>query len=158
MNVQVVAALGLTVIVAATVFAWWRYARARRIPATLEAERLRYLRAAEFPAACSWCKRTGVANQLLVFEGHGTTWSAADLVDQLRTCPDENVDALAAVLTSDQAAWRRFCTEKCVTEFLAAAPASAPVAFVSCGGCGASYPASLGRCSKCDATAPRPRP
>lgn len=156
MNVQGVVALGLTVVISAIVIAWLRHAR-RNTAAAREADRLSYLRLAEFPAACSWCKRIGVANQLLVFEGHGTTWRAADLVDQLRTCPDEAVDTLAAVLTSDQASWRRFCTEKCVTEFLAAAPASAPVAFIACGGCGASYPASLGRCSKCDATAPRPR-
>lgn len=156
MILQVAAAVGLAACIVAAAFLVRRYALAHR-SAAREAERLRYLRAAEFPATCSWCKRAGVANQLLVFEGHGTTWRAADLVEQLRTCADASVDALAGILTSDQAAWRRFCTEKCVSAFLAAAPASAPVPFIACAGCGASYPASLGRCSKCDATAPRAR-
>ena len=139
----------------AIVIAWRRHERGRAsMPAALEAERLQYLRVAQFPATCSWCKCTAIGNQVLVFERHGANWRASDLMEQLTTCPDKNVDALASILTSEHAAWRRFCAEKCVREFLAAAPISAPVAFVDCAGCGASYPASLGRCGSCDVSAP----
>lgn len=152
---EVIAGVVLAACAIAIIIAWRRRERVRAsMPAALEAERLRYLRDAQFPAACSWCKSTAIASQLLVFERHGANWRPSDLMEQLRTCPDDNVDLLASILTSDQAAWRRFCAEKCVTEFLAAAPACEPVAFVECAGCGASYPASLGRCGSCDVSVP----
>ena len=153
-----VAAVVLAASAVAIVVAWRRHELGRgRRPAAIEAERLRHLRAGQFPSACSWCKCTAIGNQLLVFERHGANWRASDLMEQLRTCPDGNVDALASILVSDQAAWRRFCAEKCVRQFLAAAPISAPVAFLECTGCGASYPASLGRCGSCDVSVPRVR-
>jgi hypothetical protein len=153
--VQVAAAVVLAASVVAIVVAWRRYEHRRaRLPAVIEAERLQRLRIAQFPASCSWCKCTAIGNQLLVFERHGMNWRASDLMEQLRTCPDAGVGALASILTSDHAAWRRFCAEKCVREFLAAAPISAPVAFMVCAGCGASYPASLGRCGSCDVSVP----
>lgn len=158
MIVQVAAAVVLATSAVAIVIAWRRHERGRDgRPAELEAKRLQHLRVAQFPSTCSWCKSTAIGNQVLVFERHGSNWRASDLMAQLQTCPDQNVDALASILTSEQAAWRRFCAETCVREFLAAAPISAPVAFVDCAGCGASYPVSLGRCGSCDVSAPVPR-
>jgi hypothetical protein len=152
---QVAAAVVLAASAAVVIVAWRRHERGREdLPAKLEAERLQRLRAAQFPSTCSWCKSTAIGNQQLVFERHGSNWRVSDLMAQLQTCPDANVDALASILTSEQAAWRRFCAEKCVREFLAAAPISAPVAFVDCAGCGGSYPLSLGHCASCDVSAP----
>lgn len=155
MILQVAAAVVLATSAVAIVVLWRRRERGRaQLPAEIEAERLQHLRIAQLPATCSWCKSTAIGNQMLVFERHGTNWRPSDLMEQLHTCPDRNVDALASILTADHAAWRRFCAEKCVHEFLAAAPASAPVAFMECAGCGASYPASLGHCASCDVSVP----
>jgi hypothetical protein len=152
--VQMAAAIVLAAATIAIVVAWRRHERGQDgLPARIEAERLQHLRGAQFPSTCSWCKSVAIGNQVLVFERHGSNWRASDLMAQLHTCPDANVDALASLLTSEHAAWRRFCAEKCVREFLAAAPISAPVAFVDCAGCGTSYPASLGRCASCDVSA-----
>ncbi|MCX5741604.1 MAG: hypothetical protein NT062_03790, partial [Proteobacteria bacterium] len=112
---------------------------------------LRHLRSGAYPSSCSWCKDTALARKLIVFERTSTSWAASDVLARLATCPDAEVGILAGVLTLDQPAWRRICTERCAKEFFVAEHVVTAEVFVSCTYCSVRTPATLLRCPNCGA-------
>jgi hypothetical protein len=122
-----------------------------RIAETRETGRLQHRRSGEFPSSCSWCKNITLARKMIMFHRAGERWVTSDVMARLATCQSPEVDALAAVLVTDQPAWRRLCTEKCSREFLAAEHVAEVESFGSCDYCAARFPASFARCINCGA-------
>lgn len=115
------------------------------------AGRLQHRRSGEFPSSCSWCKSTTLARKLILFRRVDGPWSAFDLMARLAACEDAEVDALAALLTTDHPAWRRLCTERCAREFLATEQTDGAEPFRACEYCATRIPSSYERCIHCGA-------
>ena len=113
--------------------------------------RILHLRTGDYPASCSWCKNTTLAKKLLVFERENGNWKSADLIRQLEACPPPDVERVSSVFTTDQARWRKFCTEKCAKDFFVAEHVTTIEAFTACGYCSSRSPAALIRCPSCGA-------
>lgn len=147
-------ALVVLVLVIAGVVAFTKYqAKSQlQLATSREGGRIQHLRTGEYPSSCSWCKNTALAKKLLVFERtDGSSWRSADLISRLQSCPPADVDGYSALLVSDQAKWRRFCTEKCVKEFFVAEHVTTVEAFTSCDYCSSRSPVALMRCPNCGA-------
>lgn len=98
----------------------WQRKRAREAAAAHAAGRLLHLRSLGFPVACSWCKSTSIARKLMVFEKADDGWRPHDVATAVQSMPDSAVEsATHAIFHAPSPTWRRFCTEKCVREFLA---------------------------------------
>lgn len=118
---------------------------------TREAGRLQHRRSGEFPSSCSWCKNITLARKLIVFHRSGDGWDPSEVMARLATCQDTEVDILTSILVTDQPSWRRFCTEKCAREFLAAEHITEMEAFGSCDHCSTRFPVSFVHCANCGA-------
>lgn len=119
---------------------------------------LQHRRSGDYPSSCSWCKNTALARKLFVFERTDDAWHAVNLIERLRTCADGEVGTLARGLTDDSARWRRFCTERCVKEFLAIESVAVVERFVGCDYCSVRFPLALIRCPNCGAAKATERP
>lgn len=123
-----------------------------QLAATRDAGRLRHLRSGEYPSSCSWCKNTALARKLIMFERSAGGWSAADVHARLQRCADGEVETIASALSTDQAQWRRICTERCAKELFASEHLAMKDAFAACEYCSARAPAALLRCPNCGAS------
>ncbi|MBA3821325.1 MAG: hypothetical protein H0X17_20750, partial [Deltaproteobacteria bacterium] len=108
--------------------------------------RSRHLRSGEFPSSCSWCKNTALARKLFMFERAPEGWRAADVMTQLQTCADADVERHAGVLSSDEPRWRRLCSERCAKELAASEHVAIAEAFGPCEYCSARAPLALQAC------------
>ena len=122
-----------------------------QLAAARSVARVSHLRTGAFPSTCSWCKNTTLARKLLVFERTSAGWMARDVMSRLAFGPPAEVEELAPMLTQDQPHWRRFCTERCTSEFLAAERVSAVEQFAPCEYCSTRFPVTIGRCNNCGA-------
>ncbi|MBX3160713.1 MAG: hypothetical protein KF773_32405 [Deltaproteobacteria bacterium] len=148
-----VASVVLALVVLAGLVAFTKY-RAKtnlQLAASREDGRLQHLRSGEYPTSCGWCKNTTLARKLITFERSEASWRSADLISKLAICPPAEVEALAAILQSDQPRWRRFCTEKCTKEFLVAEHVTTVEAFTACTYCSSRSPVAMMRCPNCGA-------
>lgn len=120
--------------------------------AAAAAGRVLHLRGASFPATCSWCKNTGLAHKLIVFERVDERWTPFDVRAGLAAMPDDHVEPLTtAMFRQHHPRWRRFCTEKCTREFFAAEHVDAVTAFGACAYCSTRFPMTVVHCPNCAA-------
>lgn len=130
----------------------WQQKQSQATREAVTQGRLIHLRSAAFPATCSWCKSTGLAQRLLVFEYANDRWSPYDVRVGLATTPDQALEqSVFAIFERPNPRWRRFCTEKCTREFFAAEHIDAAIAFGPCAYCSTRFPMTLLNCPHCGA-------
>lgn len=138
------------VLVAGGIVAFVKYQSKAQLQLAMRG-RVQHLRTGAYPASCSWCKNTTLAKKLITFERTDGHWKSADLMARIEGCPPAEVEGFAALLTSEQPRWRRFCTEKCAKEFFVAEHVESVEAFTSCAYCSSQSPVALKRCPNCGA-------
>lgn len=130
----------------------WQQKSTRENATAAAAGRLMHLRDGQYPATCSWCKNTGVARKLMVFERVDESWRPFEVGTGLAAVPDPSLeDTVAAMFKQSHPGWRRFCTEKCAREFLAAEHVEVATAFGPCAYCSTRFPMLLVHCPQCAA-------
>lgn len=123
----------------------------RLLPAARHEGRVRHLRTGEFSTTCSWCKSTALARRVLMFQRAPEGWRSVDVMAQLQTCPDAEVESVAYPLGQHHPQWRRLCSERCARELAGSEHVAIADTFVSCAYCTTRAPATLIKCPNCGA-------
>ena len=123
----------------------------QQVASTRIAGLLQHRRGGDYPSSCSWCKNSALAKKLFVFRRTDGAWKTDDVITRLQTCRDDEVDAIASVLVTDMATYRRFCSEKCARESFHSDRIEDVEAFGSCEYCSVRSPMSLIHCPNCGA-------
>ena len=108
-------------------------------------------RAGDYPSTCTWCKNTALAKKLIVYQRSENNWRPFDVMEKLRTCPEDEVTGLASIYMTGSSPFRRLCTERCAMEFLSAERVQSVDPYDPCTYCSTKYPLALFRCPNCGA-------
>lgn len=116
--------------------------------------KIRHLVSGEFPAHCSWCKKTALAKKMTVLELQSDAWKVLDLEQLASRLPDgQVVETYTFLYEQNVASVRRLCSEVCVVGFLDAKEGRAlKEQLRSCAFCQTEFLRDRHKCPNCGAS------